>query len=642
MGIVGRMRVVFLFLMASGFVSNLMADPRTTVAGFQCNSTEAVSSVLLAQNFVPAMANLSTQVNEDGFGTSIVGEAPNAVFGLAQCFKDLSSIDCQLCFSEIRSILPKCYPDTGGRIFFDGCFGRYENFSFFDQGVDSVQLKNCSSSKNSSQPGIFKEALERVIESVSLKAQKNQGFAVASHSVSNLTLHALAQCWESLDKKTCNSCLQASASSIMSCYPGVDGRSLNAGCYMRYSNEVFWNLSRHTGLSAGRKALYIILGLAVGGFLILAGIGLWKKGHLRQSFGKSLKDIYGSGLSSALAHSQLNFRYQELRQATNNFDSSNKLGQGSYGSVYKGILLDGREVAVKRLFLNTRQWIDQFFNEVHLINQVRHKNLVKLLGYSVDGQESLLVYDYYPNKSLDHFIFDENQAQILDWKKRIDIIQGVAEGLSYLHEESEIRIIHRDIKASNILLDDKLKPKITDFGLARSFAEDQTHLSTGIAGTLGYMAPEYVVHGHLTEKADVYSFGVLLLEILTGQRCSNGTGAKPGQFFLAKIWSHYKAETVDEIMDRHFYDEAVKDEILHAVHVGLLCTQATPSYRPTMAKVVELLRSTKNQENVFPTDPPFLDVLSVENLEEGDGIHLLSGASAPGFSGSTGSVLYGR
>lgn len=603
MGIVGRMRVVFLFLMASGFVSNLMADPRTTKAGFQCNSTEAVSSVLLAQNFVPAMANLSTLVNEDGFGTSVVGEAPNAVFGLAQCFKDLSSIDCQLCFSEIRSILPKCYPDTGGRIFFDGCFGRYENFSFFDQGVDSVQLKNCSSSKNSSQPGIFKEALERVIESVSLEAQKNQGFAVASHSVSNLTVYALAQCWESLDKKTCNSCLQASASSIMSCCPGVDGRSLNAGCYMRYSNEVFWNLSRHTGLSA---------------------------------------DIYGSGLSSALAHSQLNFRYQELRQATNNFDSSNKLGQGSYGSVYKGILLDGREVAVKRLFLNTRQWIDQFFNEVHLINQVRHKNLVKLLGYSVDGQESLLVYDYYPNKSLDHFIFDENQAQILDWKKRIDIIQGVAEGLSYLHEESEIRIIHRDIKASNILLDDKLKPKITDFGLARSFAEDQTHLSTGIAGTLGYMAPEYVVHGHLTEKADVYSFGVLLLEILTGQRCSNGTGAKPGQFFLAKIWSHYKAETVDEILDRHFYDEAVKDEILHAVHVGLLCTQATPSYRPTMAKVVELLRSTKNQENVFPTDPPFLDVLSVENLEEGDGIHLLSGASAPGLSGSTGSVLYGR
>lgn len=257
MGIVGRMRVVFLFLMASGFVSNLMADPRTTVAGFQCNSTEAVSSVLLAQNFVPAMANLSTLVNEDGFGTSIVGDAPNAVFGLAQCFKDLSSIDCQLCFSEIRSILPKCYPDTGGRIFFDGCFGRYENFSFFDQGMDSVQLKNCSSSKNSSQPGIFKEALERVIESVSLKAQKNQGFAVASHSVSNLTLHALAQCWESLDKKTCNSCLQASASSIMSCYPGVDGRSLNAGCYMRYSNEVFWNLSRHTGLSAGIPLSYM-------------------------------------------------------------------------------------------------------------------------------------------------------------------------------------------------------------------------------------------------------------------------------------------------------------------------------------------------------------------------------------------------
>lgn len=234
-----------------------MADPRTTVAGLQCNSTEAASGDVLAENFVPAMYNLSVLVNRDGFGTSLVGEAPNAVYGLAQCFKDLSSIDCRLCFSEIRSILPKCYPKTGGRIFFDGCFGRYENFSFFDQGLDSVELKNCSSSKNSSQPGIFRDALKTVIESVSSEAQKNKGFAVASHSVSNVTVHALAQCWENLDEKTCNSCLQASTSSIMSCYPGLEGRSLNAGCYIRYSDVIFWNLNQESGVSAGIPLSYM-------------------------------------------------------------------------------------------------------------------------------------------------------------------------------------------------------------------------------------------------------------------------------------------------------------------------------------------------------------------------------------------------
>lgn len=257
MGLVAQRRVVFLILMISSFVCNLMADPRTTVAGIQCNSTQAVSADILADNFVPAMSNLSSRVNRNGFGTAVVGEAPNAVFGLAQCFDDLSSIDCRLCFSEIRSILPKCYPDTGGRIFFDGCFGRYENFSFFDQGLDSVELKNCSSSKNSSQPDLLKEALERVIESVSSEALKNKGFGVASHAVSNLTVHALAQCWENLDVKTCNSCLQASASSIMSCYPSVEGRALNAGCYLRYSNEIFWNVNQDSGVSSGVPCLFI-------------------------------------------------------------------------------------------------------------------------------------------------------------------------------------------------------------------------------------------------------------------------------------------------------------------------------------------------------------------------------------------------
>ncbi|XP_042500947.1 cysteine-rich receptor-like protein kinase 2 isoform X2 [Macadamia integrifolia] len=550
MGVSEIRGVAFVFFLVSILLGFSLADPRTNVAGFYCNTTYAASGAVLADYFIPAMDNLSSLVTQNGFGTTIYGDGPNTVFALAQCYEDLSSIDCRLCFSEIRSILPKCYPRTGGRIFLDGCFGRYENYSFFNEAVDLEDSKVCAYSKISSLPDSFRQIVIEVVGNVSTEAIKSQNFAVGSVSNSNLSVYALAQCWENLDSQKCKTCLQAAASSVISCSPAVEGRSLNAGCYLRYSTQMFWNpISTTSDSSGNHRTLLIIIGSTIGCLLLLSGIGIWKaKTYLRKSGSKSLGDVYGSGLSAAISQSKLNFRYQELRKATKSFDPSNKLGQGSYGTVYKGVLPDGREVAVKRLFLNTRHWVDQFLNEVDLINRLRHKNLVKLLGCSADGPESLLVYEYYFNKSLDQFIFDRNRAKVLDWEKRLDIIQGVAEGLCYLHEESEIRIIHRDIKASNILLDDKLKPKITDFGLARSFAEDQTHLSTGVAGTLGYMAPEYVVHGHLTEKADVYSFGVLILEIVTGQRCSSGVGSQAGKSFLARIWSHYKDNTLDKIV----------------------------------------------------------------------------------------------
>lgn len=628
---------LFIFTMAS-CSRTLWANPRTNVVKLSCSSMRAVSGAVLATNFIGAMNNLSTLINAQGFGTAAVGDGPNAVFALAQCFGDLNATDCTLCYSEIRSILPKCYPNIGGMIFFDGCFGRYENFSFFNESTGSEDLINCSRGTNSSQPNLFVQDLRSVVDGVGLEAVKKKGFAVRSGSMPNSTIYAMAQCWENLEKRTCNSCLQTAAASIISCSPGVEARSLHAGCYMRYSNSIFWNPYDTSSSSGGTpKVVWVIVALAFGGILLLSAIGIWKmRSHLPGPKSRS-----SLGLSAAISSSKLNIRYQELRKATNNFDLSNKLGQGSNGTVYRGVLRDGREVAVKRLFLNTRHWTDQFFNEVDLINQVHHKNLVKLLACSVDGPESLLVYEYYFNRSLDHFIFDANRAKLLDWTKRIGIIQGVAEGLSYLHEESEIRIIHRDIKASNILLDDNFKPKITDFGLARSFALDKTHLSTGVAGTLGYMAPEYVVHGHLTEKADVYSFGVLLLEIVTGQRCNGEIGEKPKDSFLAKIWNEYKANTLERVIDGRIREGIIEDESSHMIHVGLLCTQANPSYRPTMAKVVELLKSNTAEEGVFPTEPPFLDLMRRESQGDSESPFLLSGISRS-FSGSSGSSLFPR
>ncbi|KAF3784535.1 Cysteine-rich receptor-like protein kinase 2 [Nymphaea thermarum] len=619
---------LILCIEVGSFLSAMMADPRTDVAGLFCDPDLAVSGDVLASNFVPAMANLSSLIDRKGYGTTVVGSGPNAVYGLAQCMKDLSSIDCRLCFSEMRSLLPTCYPRIGGRIFLDGCFARYDNYSFFDVGKDSEDKSVCLWSRNNSNAFSFVDTVREVSRNVSLEAQRNQGFAVGSSSDSTVSVYALAQCWQNLNSTLCKSCLDDAASSIVSCAPAVEGRALKAGCYMRYSINSFWNMNQTSSHSSGpNKSFWTIMVSAGSGVFIVAGLLIWKfRALFRRSNDGTLKDLYGSGLSTVIAQSKLNYSYDELRNATNDFNSVNRLGQGGYGTVYKGVLSDGREVAVKRLFINTRQWADQFLNEVDLISRARHKNLVKLLGCSLDGPESLLVYEYCQNKTLDLFIFDPFQRKKLGWCKRLEIIQGIAEGLSYLHEESCVRIIHRDIKASNVLLDEKFKPKITDFGLARSFAEDQTHLSTGIAGTLGYMAPEYIVHGQLTEKADVYSFGVLVLEIVTGLQCSNSTGSSSGQFLLAKIWSHYKANNIEEILDECVVEKDV-EEMLHVVQVGLLCTQAIPSLRPSMSRVVEMLRD-REEEEVVPSDPPFLDILSDCNNESEASI-LLSVSSKP-------------
>nr|XP_034594617.1 cysteine-rich receptor-like protein kinase 2 [Setaria viridis] len=500
-------------------------------------------------------------------------------------------------------------------------------------------------------PRAFGAAVRAALENVTADAAApgSRGFGAGSAASGGATAFALAQCWESLNATACAQCLRAASGAVAACAPATEGRALFTGCYLRYSTRRFWNANATAGAGSGssgnKGVVWILVGSFLGAFAVVLIISFlaWKKRILRRkNEWNSFIDMYGDGLSVRIAQSSLNFKYEELRKATNYFDPSNKLGQGSYGAVYKAVLLDGKEVAVKRLFLNTRQWVDQFFNEVDLISQVRHKNLVKLLGCSMNGPESLLVYEYYFNKSLDLFLFDTSGRRNLTWDLRIDIIQGIAEGLSYLHEESETRIIHRDIKASNILLDDKLKPKITDFGLARAFGEDVTHLTTGVAGTLGYMAPEYIVHGHLTEKADVFSYGVLVLEIVTGKRCSSSNGSHGGQVLLTKVWKHYKDNTVEMIVDRSIYEDTIRDEAMHILQIGLLCTQANPDDRPTMGKVVELLRNHRNDLEIVLSDPPFLDVEAVENIKEGEHSRLLSTNSAPSLSGSSRSYLSGR
>ncbi|KAG2701494.1 hypothetical protein I3760_06G047500 [Carya illinoinensis] len=215
------------------------------------------------------------------------------------------------------------------------------------------------------------------------------------------------------------------------------------------------------------------------------------------------------------------FPFETLVAATRDFHLTHKLGEGGFGPVYRGKLNDGREIAVKKLSHSSTQGAKEFTNEAKLLARVQHRNVVNLLGYCVHLEEKLLVYEYVSNESLDKLLFKTNRREELDWKRRHEIIAGIARGLQYLHEDAHNCIIHRDIKASNILLDDKWVPKIADFGMARLFPEDQTHVNTRVAGTNGYMAPEYVMHGHLSVKADVFSFGVLVLELISSKRNSS-------------------------------------------------------------------------------------------------------------------------
>ncbi|XP_077243376.1 G-type lectin S-receptor-like serine/threonine-protein kinase At4g27290 isoform X2 [Tasmannia lanceolata] len=290
--------------------------------------------------------------------------------------------------------------------------------------------------------------------------------------------------------------------------------------------------------------------------------------------------------------------------ATENFSDAKKLGEGGFGPVYKGKLFNGQEIAVKRLSRNSGQGTEEFRNEVMLISKLQHRNLVKILGYCIQGEEKMLIYEYMSNKSLDSYIFDQSRRELLDWRKRFDIIVAIARGVLYLHEDSRLRIIHRDLKASNVLLDNEMNPKISDFGMARIFGGNQTQANTRrVVGTYGYMSPEYAMNGLFSVKSDVFSFGVILLEIISGKKNSCYVD-DPSITLIGHAWELWKEDRALELLDPSIMvNSCAENEVLRCVHVGLLCVQESPRDRPTMSAVVFMLgnETTMNQ----PKKPAF-------------------------------------
>ncbi|KAI7999898.1 G-type lectin S-receptor-like serine/threonine-protein kinase SD1-1, partial [Camellia lanceoleosa] len=298
-------------------------------------------------------------------------------------------------------------------------------------------------------------------------------------------------------------------------------------CHVR---RLFWPLplvwdTKKGSNKKNKRTTAITSIIVISGVLVLSLIGWYflKELHKRRAWRLDNRNQKVQDNNQRIVEDEnlalLLFDLATVSSATNNFSLTNKIGEGGFGPVYRGELTTGGEIAVKRLSKTSRQGLSEFKNEVILISKLQHRNLVRLLGCCIHEEERMLIYEYMPNKSLDTFIFNQTRGTSLDWKKRFDIIVGIARGLLYLHRDSRLRVIHRDLKAGNILLDSEMNPKIADFGLARSFGGDQFEENTNrVIGTYGYMSPEYAINGHFSVKSDVFSFGVIVLEIVSGKK----------------------------------------------------------------------------------------------------------------------------
>ncbi|XP_071709172.1 G-type lectin S-receptor-like serine/threonine-protein kinase RKS1 [Rutidosis leptorrhynchoides] len=399
-----------------------------------------------------------------------------------------------------------------------------------------------------------------------------------------------------------------------------DSRTFSDGGQSLYVRVDAAELAKYSSKKPKRSSKFLLVGLPliIAGllFCILGCCYIKKKRANRRArdlgvrFFKNIKSSEGSSYVEKDMGDNVDLHVFDLSKivaATDNFSLSNKVGEGGFGSVYKGTLQNGQEVAVKRLSQSSGQGMQEFENEVTLIAKLQHRNLVRLLGYCFHRDEKMLIYEYLPNKGLDSFIFDQEKGSLLEWNKRFQIIRGIIRGLLYLHQDSRLRIIHRDLKASNVLLDADLNPKISDFGMAKIFGGEQDQAKTRrVVGTYGYMSPEYAMEGLFSVKSDVFSFGILVLEIISGRK--NSSYYKENSVnLIGHVWELWKQEKALSVVDTTLLGSSSFDagEIMLCIHVGILCVQESANDRPTMTEVAYML---SNRETKLPTpnQPAFI------------------------------------
>ncbi|WCJ35876.1 G-type lectin S-receptor-like serine/threonine-protein kinase At1g11300 [Euphorbia peplus] len=378
--------------------------------------------------------------------------------------------------------------------------------------------------------------------------------------------------------------------------------------YIRLAASEFASSNPNTiiiGVTSGSVAMLLLVGIVLSVIL---------KRRRKKETGKTSEINYSIAARDEEKNAKLVlFTFKSILAATNNFSEANKLGEGGFGPVYKGTLPGDAEVAIKRLSKKSGQGIEEFVNELKLIANLQHKFLVRLLGSCVEREEKVLVYEYMPNRSLDIFLFDPSEKARLVWDRRYKIIEGVAQGLLYMHKFSRLKVIHRDLKASNVLLDEDLSPKISDFGMARIFGINQTEANTNrVMGTYGYMSPEYALSGKFSEKSDVFSFGVLLLEIVTGRRNTSFHRSGLSLTLLSWVWELWKEGKETDLIDPSIKETCSVKETVNCICVGLLCVQEDPVDRPTMSLVVPMLNAD-TRTLPSPKQPAFHSARAVDS-----------------------------
>ncbi|KAL6492888.1 hypothetical protein OROGR_032647 [Orobanche gracilis] len=569
------------------------SDPQINLLTKGCAQYNATNATVFFADLNDTLTELRSKLSGGGgrwFGTAQREDSLDPVYAMAQCRNYMSRADCLACYDYAASQIRNC-STVGARVAYDGCFLRYESYNFYARTIENTIV--CGS-RSAPETTTFKREGQTLLNDLQAATPSINGyFAASKRVVSNLNIiYGVAQCAPTVSRGGCRGCLTAANEAIQDCLRFADARVVDAACFLRYSDTPFFahnqtidiasilRIGEEGGHSSKDRAT--VGGVIGGASLVIISLVslLWY----------SRKATRGNILGATELQRPTVYNYKDLKAATNNFSEDYKVGEGSFGAVYRAMLKNGTNVAVKKLNLSYSRAKADFESEGRLISNVHHRNLVRLLGCCSKGPELLFIYEYMENGSLDRFLYGDRRGS-LTWKQRFDIIFGTARGISYLHEHYHVTIIHRDIKPSNILLDDEFQAKIADFGLARLLPEDQTHVSTRFAGTLGYTAPEYAINGHLSEKVDTYSFGVVILEIISGRRCSEMIDSETG-YLLQEARNLYKSgmhhNVADEILDSNEYSI---EDVKKLVEIALICTQSPPSSRPTMSEIVAMILS---------------------------------------------------